>query len=624
MTVTLATRWQSRIRGLGTDARQLLLLMIAVGCILLPHVENLPVWCAAVALVAFVTKIALVIGRRAAPPSWVLAVVVTLIVAATWLNFRTLIGRDAGVALLAMLICVKLLELRARRDTMVVICLGFFLAICEFLYSQAISAAFFVLLATLALLTALVAQQLEGDPAVDPPPSFKRAFGMSLGLVTLSAPLVAVLFVLFPRLPGPLWGTPDSGGAGTGLSDTMAPGSVTRLAESDAIAFRVRFAITEPPTSVLYWRALVLNDYDGRTWRERRRLFAQQGPETAIEAVGNPVDYTIAQEALGRPWLYVLEAPLSRPAYVDGDTTRGVALSGPLTFSSERAIRERVTYTGRSGTRARFRPAESSASLNDQTALPPGRDPRTHALGQQLRDRNAGDTAAIVTAALARYREQGFRYTLEPPPLGADAVDEFLFDTRAGFCEHFASSFVVLMRAAGVPARVVTGYQGGERNPFDGWYEVRQRDAHAWTEVWYGQERGWVRVDPTAAVAPDRVDLGARNALPAPAGITGFVLGPSSPLTLGARWLRNRWDAIENDWNQWIVQYNTDAQRGLLDRLGLGDFDWHHLVLAIVIIVTGSSLGMTAVVLWRREPRDPLLLRFARFEAKLARAGLAR
>lgn len=619
-----ALRLQARVGALGTDARQLLLLLIAVACILVPHIEHLPLWCSAVAVTAFVSKIALVMGRRASPPPWALAVVVMAMVGATWLSFRTLIGRDAGVALLAMLIGVKLLELHGRRDTMVVICLGFFLAVCQFLFSQDIGAAVMVAIATVALLTALIGQQLEGDPAVDPPPSFRRAFVMAATLSLMSLPLVLLLFVLFPRLPGPLWGTPDVAAGGTGLSDTMAPGSLSRLVESDAIAFRVKFDGPAPPNSVLYWRALVLADYDGRTWRERRRFVAGDGPESAVRPAGAPVSYTISQESMGRPWLYQLEWPFSRPVLAAGDPLRGVALTGPMTFSSERAIRDRLQYIGSAVPRGRFVPAETAASLRDLQLLPPGRDPRTHALGEQLRAQHGGDVDAIVVAALRMYRGEPFRYTLEPPPLGADAVDDFLFGTRAGFCEHFASSFTVLMRSAGVPARVVTGYQGGELNPIDGWVEVRQRDAHAWAEVWGGMDRGWMRVDPTAAVAPDRVELGLRRALPPTGVLGGFVLGPSSPLTSGLNWLRNRWDALENDWNQWVIQYNTETQQGLLDSLGLQNVDWHHLVIAIVVVVCLSSLGMTGIVLWRRVPRDPVLERFAALERKLARIGLAR
>jgi transglutaminase-like putative cysteine protease len=618
---------RAAIRGLGTEGRQLLLLLVATGAILLPHLDHVPLWASAATCALFGYKLWMLIGRHSQPGRWLLIAISTSSIAATVIQFGTILGREAGVTMLVMLMCIKLLELRAQRDTMVVIFLGFFLALCQFLFSQSIATALCVLAAVAALLTALISQHLEGDPAIDGPASFRVAFSITLRMMVYAAPMVIAAFVLFPRISGPLWGAPDNTRSGMGLSETMTPGSITDLVESNSIAFRARFDGAVPPSSQLYWRALVLGNYDGRTWRELRGRAPRRLQQQFAKAVeGSEVlRYTLTQEPIGRPWIYVLDLPTDYPSLLAGDANRGVQLTGPMTFSAEGALRDRVQIRGESILGSSLAPPESVLSLQDWLDLPPGLNPRTMDLAAAIQGKS-DDPAQHVADVLAMFHLQPFRYTLKPPSLGKHAIDEFLFDSRAGFCEHYAAAFVVLMRAVGVPARVVTGYQGGEVNSVDGWLEVRQRDAHAWTEVWLGPPRGWVRVDPTAAVAPERVERGFSRALPDAAGfgLGGLNFNGANPLVKLAHWMRDRVDAVENKWNLWVLQYNTDTQIKLLKRIGLEEPNWRNLILIMMgALAVGSSI-VSVVLLWRREPREPALVVLDRFDRKLAGAGLGK
>ena len=607
--------------GFGRDGQQLLLLLIAVACIGLPLFSQLPAWAAAVAAATFAAKVWLVRTRRGIPDRWVLGLLTLGLASATWLQFHTWFGRDAGVTLLVMLMCAKLLEIRARRDTFVVICLGFFLALCQFLFSQSIPTAAMVAMGVVALLTAQVAQNLDGDPAVDTPPPMGVAVRIALRILGYSVPLMLVLFVLFPRAVGPLWGQPSSGAGSTGMSDTMSPGSIGLLAESDELAFRVQFDGAVPPPAQRYFRALVLGQFDGTVWRALDRPPMRNAPPD-VQPLGAAYAYTLTQEPSGSIWLYLLDAPTRAPVLVglrEGATPRP---NPEATYTTAFSQRERLLVRAESATRYQLGMQETPQSLQVWTQLPEGFNPRTQELGTQLRAQYP-DPRALVQHVLQQFREQPYRYTLQPPPLGENGVDDFLFDTRAGFCEHYASAFVVLMRSAGLAARVVTGYQGGEINSADGALEVRQRDAHAWAEVWFA-EAGWVRVDPTAAVAPERVELGLARTLPQPGFAGVFTLTADNPMAAALRAVRDRWNAVEGAWNHWVLQYNGSAQRSLLERLGFEHVDWQTLIFGALALLAGLTAAMAARVLWHRPPRDAVLSAYARFEARLARAGLAR
>jgi len=413
----------------------------------------------------------------------------------------------------------------------------------------------------------------------------------------------------------------------TGLSNSMSPGGISRLPQSEAIAFLVRFAGAPPENQSLYWRGPVFGSFDGRTWSPLLRRLASQPPLSIDADPASAIDYTVTLEPSQRDWLFALEMPASLPQDVDlrpRATNEGQLLAGRL-------ITARTRYEARSFTRFSFGLNESELSLRNWLALPAGFNPRALQFAADLRARldatgstadRTGRDVRIVEAVLDHFRSGGFRYTLEPPLLGRDSVDEFLFDTRLGYCEHYASAFVVLMRAMDVPARVVTGYQGGEMNPVDGFLTVRQSDAHAWTEVWLAG-RGWTRIDPTSVVAPVRIEQGLRELARQSSGGPLFTIGSNA----GVSWarviqrLRFNWEALENSWNQWVLSYSAQQQMSLLDRLGFTP-DWRVLGILLALSVSIVATVLAIVSLRHRVHRDPLAELEARFRTRLEHDGI--
>lgn len=602
-----------RLTHLPRDSRDTLFLLLVIAWVLLPQVGELPWWCSGLAAGVLLWRGWLAVTVRPLPPRWWLWGLLMLTVAATLVTHKTLLGRDAGVTLLVVLLTLKTLELRARRDAFVVFFLSFFTMLTNFFFSQSLLTAAAMLLALLGLLTALVNAHM---PVGRPPllEAVKTAGWMTL----LGAPIMAVLFVLFPRL-APLWGIPGDAMSGrSGLSATMQVGNIARLALDDSIAMRVRFDGTAPAQSELYFRGPVLSTFDGRQWRPLRSGFpARLRTPANLQVRGPPLDYQVTLEPNQQPWLLLLDAAPAPP------TVRGleVSMTSELQWRTERPITDLVRYSARSYVDFSHGPARQIAALQDYLALPAGFNPRTLQLAAELRRQpglSGADGAQLVAAVLERLRSGGYSYTLEPGVYGQHSADEFWFDRKEGFCEHIASSFVILMRALDVPARIVTGYQGGERNPVDGFLVVRQRDAHAWTEVWLAG-RGWVRVDPTAAVAPGRI--GALERLQAPRGVIAqALLGNVNP-ALALR-LRAVWDAVNNRWNQWILNYTQSKQLDLLKNLGFDAPSWEDLVYLLLGIVVLASLTGAAWSVWERHRQDPWLRLLETAVARLQKAGV--
>lgn len=523
-----------------------------------------------------------------------------------WLVYRRfggVIGRDAGISLLILLIGLKLLEMKSQREFVLIALLGFFLLVTAFFYSQSIPVALYALACVTALLGSLVAMAL---------PARARAVAANLRvagtLMLQAAPLMLIAFVLFPRPSSPLWSLPkDARHAVSGLSEEMSPGELTRLTMSDAVAFRAAFSTNRPSVAEMYWRGPVLVKTDGRTWTPGE---PSDRSAPAIAAQGVRYSYNITLEPTNKPWIYALEHPSSLP--------RGMRLSRDLRVLSTRPITERMLYGAESYTQAWVAEADRE-ELRAALQLPLGAYPRTQALARLWR-REARTDEGVVRRALQHFRDEPFVYTLSPAEVYGDPVDGFLFGTRQGFCEHYASAFTVLMRAARIPARIVTGYQGGEYNPVGDYYIVRQRDAHAWVEVWLGH-RGWVRVDPTAAVAPARVQRGIDQAL---SGLGTTVAGAAADLAVDlAAWreLRYAYDALNNRWNHWVISYNARRQSAMFDGFGLSA-DWRALALLLgaALLLAGALL-----VAWslrgRRAHGDALARAYRRFCTKLAKRG---
>src|SRR5882724_8120874 len=548
------------------------------------HTLWLPYWVDAAAAALLVWRAMASIRGAALPARWLLILLTLAGAVGVFFSYRTIMGRDPGVTMLVLLLFLKLLETRARRDVFVVAFLVYFVALANFFYSQSIPIAGLMLLTVLVTTTALVGFSAPQRRVIE---DLKTAGRM----LAQAGPVMLLLFFLFPRVQGPLWGMPQDAYSGVnGLSDTMSPGSISSLSLSDAIAFRVKFETELPPRTRLYWRGPVLSDFDGRTWRVG---LPQLRRNMNVEAAGSPVDYEVTLEPHNRNWMFALEMPTRIPP--------SARLTSEYLVISPTPIRSRMRYEMRS---------------YPQFQAPRGVNPRARALASEWRE-SLPDNAAIVRRAVEFFRGSRFEYTLQPPLLGENSVDEFLFDAKQGFCEHFASSFVFLMRAAGVPARVVTGYQGGDTNPVDGYMVVRQADAHAWAEVWLAGG-GWTRVDPTAAAVPVRVELGITAAAPA---------GQSLLMRTNLNWLkslRNNWEALTNQWNQWVLGYNPDRQREMLSWLGMQQPSWQTMTVMLFWSVAGVLL-LTALWLLRGIRRDdPVQRAWSRFCDKLAREGLAR
>ncbi|MDP3617411.1 MAG: DUF3488 and transglutaminase-like domain-containing protein [Rhodoferax sp.] len=603
----------TKLKQLPRDSRDTLFLLLVMAWVVMPQVGHLPLWCSLLAGGLILWRGALALTARPLPSRRWLALLLMLTVAATWFSHKTLLGRDAGVTLIVVLLALKTLELRAKRDAFVVFFLGFFTLLTNFFYSQSLLTAAAMLIALLGLLTALVNAHM---PVGKPPlaQAAKTAGSMAL----LGAPIMAVLFVLFPRV-APLWGIPSDAMSGrSGLSASMQVGAIANLALDDSIALRVRFEGAIPARSVLYFRGPVLSTFDGREWRSlRSSLPARLQAPADLQVQGPAVNYQVTLEPHSRPWLLVLDATPTKPL-VSGFDAR---MTNDLQWLADRPVTDLLRYSAASYPDFRHGPLRPVVGLQEYLDLPAGFNPRTLQLAaQMLRDpRHANaDGAQLVAAVLERLRGGGYSYTLEPGVYGRHGADEFWFDRKEGFCEHIASSFVILVRALGLPARIVTGYQGGESNAVDGFFVVRQSDAHAWAEVWFAG-RGWVRVDPTGAVAPGRVS--ALQRLPIPRGvIANALLGSVNPaLALN---LRALWDAANNGWNQWVLNYTQGKQLDLLRNIGFESPSWEDLSYLLIGIVVLASLVAAAWTLWERSHQDPWLRLLTRAATHLQKSGI--
>lgn len=529
-------------------------------------------------------------------------------------DFGYFMARDPCVAFLYVLVGIKFLEAKSPRDGGLLVCLALFLALTQFFYGQSIIAAAIALPAVLVLGGTLAA--LRDSPAVTG--DWKGPLAATARMLVQGIPLAALLFFVFPRLAGPLWGTPADAGARSGLSDRMAPGAISALSLSDAVAFRVDFNGPPPSPAQRYWRGPVLSRFDGFEWST-----LPQTRRGVLNATGaRAIEYTVTLEPHNRSWLFALEHPRSLPRPAADDP---LSSSGPfkdiavLTYDQQllatAPVTQAIRYTQRSTLADSFA-ARSDTDRRDNLQLP-RRNPRTVAFAHELRSRAVSDRA-FVAEVLGWFRRESFVYTLAPPLLEGDTVDAFLFDTRRGFCEHYAGAFVVLLRAAGIPARVVTGYQGGEINPNGGYMIVRDSDAHAWAEALI--DGAWKRFDPTAAVAPSRVERGLGGALPQGEPVPYLA-------RLDMTWLKSlglQWDAVNYQWQRGVVGFNLERQRDLLRDLGLENSRPWTVVLLVAVATLLWGAGVLGFARARQARSDPAVALWALFCRRLGRAGLPR
>jgi len=569
------------------------------------HVDRIPVWATLVLVVCAAWQIDAVLRQRPIPSSPVRVTLAFVLVAGVFAVFHTLNGLAAGTVLLVLMGAIKLLETRSRRDRYIVIGAALFLLLAACLDRQALVRAPLYLIETILCCTALAfaAYGGAGLPA--------RAAGeLAVRTLLLALPLALVLFLFFPRLPGGFWALQTNNEAVTGLSDSMSPGSISELTSSYEPVFRAHFDGAVPPPQERYWRGPVLHNFDGYTWTHTRGEPYRQQP---LRYLGRPYRYSVTLVPDSNRWWFALDT-------VTGSPDRHVVFTYDYDLIANEPVTQPTTYDALSYTHTESAEPLSNLARSRETALPADRNPRTRELAANLRE-HAPTDIGFVRAVIELFHTGGFEYSLTPPKLDLDSVDDFLFRTRTGFCGHCASAFVALMRAGGIPARVVTGYQGGEWNPVGGYFVVRQSDAHAWAEIWV-DGHGWRRVDPTGIVAPERLTRGILDLLPN--AVSGGLR-----LMHAAPWLTHllqAWDALNTAWNQRVVNFDVNTQFRILERLGLGAANWTALIAAL-----GSGLiGWLTWIAWHvsrsaaPRPSDRLARTYARLCAKLARAGIAR
>jgi len=566
-----------------------------------PHALRAPWWLIALTLGLYVWRGLLTLNASPLPSRWLLIAIAVIAMLGVRAEYGYFFGRAQGIVMLVLFSGLKLLEMRTHRDATISVFLAYFLLITNFLYSQSIPIALLMCAALAVATTTLVGFNAPGRGW--------RRDARSAGLLLAHAvPAALLLFVLFPRVQGPLWGLPQDANAGvSGLSETMTPGNVARLALSDAIALRAEFQGEPPPQPLRYWRGPVLWDFDGRSWRMGETVLADFPDSRG----GNDVyEYSVVLEPHDRKWLFALETVSRLPPRA--------RYSADGQVLARRDVRRRLRYDVASVSDPVQRADASATMLARALRLPAASNPRAAALAASWRTAASND-ASLLARAIAYLQNNRFVYTLEPPLMGRDAVDEFLFSAKAGFCEHFASAFVFLMRAAGVPARVVTGYQGGELNPIDRIITVRQSDAHAWAEV-YLRGQGWVRVDPTAAAVPNRVAAGLAGAVPEGVGLPLMM----RPQFQWLRALRYRWEVIAHQWNVWVLDYNPSRQRDLMAYFGMRDADWRKLTAALFTLLGGFTALLLAWSLRNLVRRDPVQRAWLSFCRKLDAHGVRR
>jgi len=599
---------QRDVVGACVTRSQRIVLVALVALISLPHVLHLPLWVSAnVGLLLAWQATGIARGWRA-PPVMVRAIITLAVFVAVFVGFGRVNGQGAGVSLLTLMLALKLSEVVRYRDVVVVLCLCCFVLVTQFLFSQSLGMAVYLLMGCWLVVAGFVHAHIQ-DSALHQS-AHRHALAESARLLALAIPVAAIFFVLFPRLPGPLWGLPanDHGQATTGLSDRMSPGSLSSLAQSDAVALRARFDAAAPPPAARYWRGPVFWDFRNGTWSNNRR--APSLPLASIDVRDDTYTTDITLAPTHNPWLIALDIPL--------DVDRTYTQSAGATLLAPDDIDQRIRYIAHSATAYTLDAKLPAAARQRALAIPGNGNSQARALG--ARWAASGSPAEVVADALQMFRQKPFRYTLNAPRTSqANSVDDFLFRTRAGFCEHFAGAFTFVMRAAGIPARVVTGFQGAEHSTVGNYWIVRNADAHAWSEVWLAG-RGWIRVDPTAAVAPSRIERGITAAVSDQGDLPFMARRQASSAIYQARMA---WDAVNAGWNRWFLAYGPELQQQLFAWLGLAGFG---SAIAMLTFGTVGLLGLVSLWLaWRMRPRriaDPVERAWQGVLARLARRGL--
>lgn len=591
---------------LGRDKLAWLLVMQAL--LILPLLFYLPVWLWLVWATAALWRTQMFRGRWGAPGKAAKIGLTLICVVGMFASYAGKASTDTMVGLLVCAFALKLLEVNSARDAQLLIFIGFITAATQLLFSQTPQAALYCILCIALIIASWRSLYLTRSQR----PGLRLKRGAAI--MFHAFPVMLVLFLVIPRL-GPLWAIPNQQAAKTGFSDSLSPGDLGKLALNQSPAFRVSFTGERPAPNQLYWRGLVLDAFDGRTWT-LRDVWGVRPPDPSNSLNQDMIDYSIIVEPHGQPWLF----SLMKPTQV-ANTTGSIRITADSILMNRIPVAQRMRYEVTSALDQYWPTAPQLNTVQREiyTRLPADSNPQTRALVDTWRKDTANDRQ-VIDKALALFNRE-FSYTLQPPLLGTHSVDEFLFQSKRGFCEHFASSFAFMLRAAGIPARVVVGYQGGQWNPLENYLLVRQSDAHAWTEVWL-EGKGWQMFDPTAAVAPNRIEQGMNEALSESDRELVNSVWQGSSLLLQ---LQIRWDAATYVWQRWVLNYDNEAQEGLLSRLLGGTEPWR---LTLWLIGFGLIVaGVFAVMLVRNHkpaaiPREVRAIK--RLEQRLAQLGFIR
>ncbi len=571
-----------------------------------PHAGRMPVWVLIWCAAAWGWGLLIWKQKAGWPPRWRLNLLAFAGFAGALASFGFAFDRMAGVAILSVMLSLKPLEARTYRDRMITVFLIYFLILSNLLFSNTLPM-FFYMLGSVGLTTMLLIR------IQDPEGKTGRHAALAGGTVLLALPVMTLFFFLFPRIPGGIFRLTETTAAQVGFTQEISPGSVSRLVLSREIAFRANLHQAQVPPKERYWRGVVYSDFDGRTWRSRPQPYAKRPREPGPDAVVQEIEL----EPHRQRWLFALDLPL--------EVSITAVAFADHTFEAAEKIEERIQYRASS---ALERPAQSLTS--EEAArfrrLPAAGNPDARDLAARWQ-KESRSPAGIVDRALALFSRRQFTYSLNPPLLGDHPIDEFLFQSRKGFCEHYASAFAFLMRAAGLPARIVGGYLGGEPNPFGGYLIVRQSDAHAWVEVWL-PDRGWIRIDPTGSVAPERAEGGTEAAVPPEERRSRYPLNGMPLIGAAVRNLYLGWDAADTFWNRRIMGYTAGAQRRVLRRLGLSAGSWKEPAAAFgAALLLISAAGALVVFLPRPllgKRRDHVQHSYLKLCAKLAKTGIVR
>jgi len=588
----------------------LLWLLAAQAVVIFPLLFTLPLWLGAVWFIALVWRLQIHTRKRHFPSSFIKFILCSLCIVGLLMAYKGAYSMEMMVGFLVLTFILKLLELQTRKDALLLIYIGFVGLATQFLFTQSILGALYALFASIVLITALYSLYLTRSI-----PAFRK-LKQGATFILLAIPLMMVLFLVLPKL-GPLWRTAAlQTQAHTGFSDSMSPGDISSLVQSQGTAFRVNFLGSIPPkTKDMYWRGLVLEDFDGRGWHLNKNWDrSKKGVDNSGHA-STALNYEIILEPHNYQWLFSLVQAVS----IESGKIRSRITEDDL-IATRVPVNKDLQYTVRSYPREGVTSKELPMYKRQQLLmLPSGYNPQTIALAKRWVEEGQSPRA-IIQSAWALYN-QSFSYTLQPPLLGENSVDEFLFQSQQGFCEHFASSFAVLMRAANIPARIVVGYHGGIYNQLDDYWIIKQSDAHAWVEVWL-DDQGWIRMDPTSSVAPDRIEQGLENSLGSADRqlLSGGFFNTPEWLTD----LRYRIDAANYMWSRWVLNYDADKQSQLFKEL-LGGKEWWRLLLAFTtLIVFLASLYIFCVLKPQRRKKTPLQRALSKFDKTCLKWGINR